>query len=337
MMVTEVTAKRFCPTTRIQIATQSLSPTTKQRLSVVDTRICDAVSITHTPFPSDHSSPPQTAAPALDRQDGASTAPCRASPRNWLNSSRPVVERLGCELDPDAVRHAYEILADTYADEFGDDLHQSSVDSMVLDGLIEMLPARPLVLDLGCGPAQVASYVTTRGCRAIGVDLTPAMLASARCRAPAVALVNANMLELPIRDARRRRRRVVLTPQPAATTPRRGARRGPAVLRPGGVFVMVTHAGHGEEFITVASSERTEQVVITYYEVDELRALLGHHQLEVVDIQKREPLDHEHAVPKLLVTATSQYRRLPPIAGSGRRIGDDLEVGDVAVGCLPTR
>ena len=209
--------------------------------------------------------------------------------------------------DPDAVRHAYENLADTYADEFGDDLHQSSVDSMVLDGLIEMLPARPLVLDLGCGPAQVASYVTTRGCRAIGVDLTPAMLASARCRAPAVALVNANMLELPIRDARVDAAVAWFSlhnlPRQLLAAVLDEVRR---VLRPGGVFVMVTHAGHGEEFITVASSERTEQVVITYYEVDELRALLGHHQLEVVDIQKREPLDHEHAVPKLLVTATSQ-------------------------------
>ena len=43
------------------------------------------------------------------------------------------------------------------------------------------LPARPAVLDLGCGAGEpIARYLVERGCRLTGVDVAPAMIA--RCR-----------------------------------------------------------------------------------------------------------------------------------------------------------
>ena len=78
--------------------------------------------------------------------------------------------------DPRAVRHAYEILADGYAARFGDDLHASAFDRGVLDDALDVLGPSGRILDLGCGPGQIASYVMARGVDAVGVDLTPAML-----------------------------------------------------------------------------------------------------------------------------------------------------------------
>lgn len=85
--------------------------------------------------------------------------------------------------DPKAVRVAYEATAEEYSASFGDNLEQLSVDRSVLDTLASarVIASAP-VLDVGCGPAQVGSYLATRGVRAIGLDLAPRMLAVARVR-----------------------------------------------------------------------------------------------------------------------------------------------------------
>ena len=75
--------------------------------------------------------------------------------------------------DASAVRHVDENMADGYVGRFGDDLEQSLVDGSVLQDGVDILQPSALVLDLGCGPGQVASYFVARGCRAVGVDLTP--------------------------------------------------------------------------------------------------------------------------------------------------------------------
>lgn len=58
-------------------------------------------------------------------------------------------------------------------------------------------PAR--VLDAGCGTGRVARELHRRGIEVVGVDLDPAMLATARDRAPEVPWVQADLstLELP--------------------------------------------------------------------------------------------------------------------------------------------
>jgi hypothetical protein len=70
--------------------------------------------------------------------------------------------------------------------------------------------------------------------------------------------------------------------------------------------VMVTHGGTQEEFVEHAWHGTREQVVITYYESNELRSAFGRNGLTVVDMRSRAPLDHEHAVTKLFVTARAE-------------------------------
>jgi ubiquinone/menaquinone biosynthesis C-methylase UbiE len=209
--------------------------------------------------------------------------------------------------DASAVRHVYENMADGYVGRFGDDLEQSLVDGTVLQDAVDMLQPSALVLDLGCGPGQVASFAVKRGCRAVGIDLTPEMLGVARQLDPQLALINATLLRLPVRDggADGAIAWFALHHLPRSLL---GAALGQVrrVLRPGGVFVMATHGGDGEQSVAHNWRGKTEHVLITYYSVDQLRSELGSQKLKVVDVRSRPPMEHEHAVNKLFVTATVQ-------------------------------
>jgi ubiquinone/menaquinone biosynthesis C-methylase UbiE len=209
--------------------------------------------------------------------------------------------------DADAVRHAYEAIVDGYAERFGDDLEHSAFDRSVLDDAVDLLPPSALVLDLGCGPGQVASYVSGRGCRSVGVDLTPAMLDIARRLHPQIPLINGDVLRLPVRDGAVDG---ALAWFSVHNLPRSLLGQAVAevrrVLRRDGIFVMVTHAGEGEEAVEQDRHGTTEHVLITYYDSDRLQSALGRHQLRVVDVRSRPPLQHEHAVTKLFITAAAE-------------------------------
>ncbi len=80
---------------------------------------------------------------------------------------------------------------------FGDpviDLPAAVLDSLRLEGT-------ELVADIGCGNGAYLAELTRRGHRGrlVGVDASPGMLASARPKAPAAALVTGDAMTLPLR------------------------------------------------------------------------------------------------------------------------------------------
>ncbi len=100
-----------------------------------------------------------------------------------------------------------------------------------------------LVVDLGCGSGIWARDLTAAGYRVLGVDISPAMLALARRRAPAACLVHASLLRFapPPCDAVTSLGECVnyLFDDQAGSLDALGrmCRRVHDALRPGGVFV----------------------------------------------------------------------------------------------------
>jgi SAM-dependent methyltransferase len=217
------------------------------------------------------------------------------------------VSRSGTTFDPRAVVHAYEIVADGYAARFGNDLDASAFDRAVIGGALDLLGPSARVLDLGCGPGQVAAYVMERGLDAVGVDLTPAMLNVARRLRPQLPLVNGDLLHLPVRDGGVDG---VIAWFSLHNLPRslldQAFSEVSRSLRPEGVFVIATHAGVDQEIVEHDWHGTTEHVAITYHDADRLRSVLGRHHLEVVDVRSRAPLEHEHAVTKHFITAIAK-------------------------------
>jgi len=90
-------------------------------------------------------------------------------------------------------------VAEDYVAAFADDLDRLPVDCSILDAAIGRLSGAGPVLDIGCGPGQVAQYLTARGVQVIGLDLAPNMLFIAAQRSRGASCTCGDMRALPFR------------------------------------------------------------------------------------------------------------------------------------------
>lgn len=70
----------------------------------------------------------------------------------------------------------------------------------LLDRFCAALPAPGPLLDAGCGPGFDAAYLRAQGHRAIGLDLSPAMMQAGRPFFPTVSFTQGDLRRLPFGD-----------------------------------------------------------------------------------------------------------------------------------------
>ncbi|MBB5873887.1 SAM-dependent methyltransferase [Allocatelliglobosispora scoriae] len=99
--------------------------------------------------------------------------------------------------DPTAA--GYDAVAARYAAEIGDELPGKPVDRAFLTILAESA-GLGVVADVGCGPGHITSYLHRLGVDAVGVDLSPGMVAVARQRHPSIEFTVGSLLSLPVAD-----------------------------------------------------------------------------------------------------------------------------------------
>jgi SAM-dependent methyltransferase len=206
--------------------------------------------------------------------------------------------------DMRAVRSVYEDMAAEYAVRFGDELREADPDTAFLDAALADLPDGP-VLDVGCGPAQVSGYLIAHGRTAIGLDIAPGMLAAAARLVPDAALLAADLLALPLREACCAGAVASYSLHHLPRARLAAALAGLArVLKPGGVLVVITHGGGGEEWLDRPGG----QVVVSTYAPAELSALLGDCGLVPELTRVRPPRDGEYSADKIRISARRPSR-----------------------------
>jgi uncharacterized protein YceH (UPF0502 family) len=90
----------------------------------------------------------------------------------------------GAEARDHRVRSSYDAVAEVYADHLADELRGDlPFERWLLDRVSAQAAGGPVV-EVGCGPGHVTAYLAESGADAIGVDLSPAMVAEARRRFP---------------------------------------------------------------------------------------------------------------------------------------------------------
>jgi len=104
--------------------------------------------------------------------------------------------------DAKLVSDTYGRVAAKYADAFVDELAAKPLDRALLEWFAADVRARGnlAVADLGTGSGQVARFLHDRGLRALGIDLSPGMIAQARLRHPGVEFAVGDVLRLEARD-----------------------------------------------------------------------------------------------------------------------------------------
>jgi SAM-dependent methyltransferase len=205
--------------------------------------------------------------------------------------------------EPATVRAAYDTVAADYVATFGDDLDQLPVDRSVLDEAVGLVHGDGPVIDLGCGPGQVARYLAGRGAHSIGLDLSPQMLRQARLQADG-PFVCGDLRALPFRSARASGAVAFYSiqhlPRQDLPVALEEIRR---VLAPGGFLVIATHLGQGEVYVPELLGHPLEPMGGIMYGDDELLGMVETHHFRVEQVRHREPLPHEYASNRIYLTA----------------------------------
>lgn len=154
----------------------------------------------------------------------------------------------------DETRAGYDAVAPAYADRFADEFDDKPFDRDVLDDFARHVDGLGTVVDLGCGPGQVAAHLAGRGVPVVGVDLSPGMVAAAQQRHPDLDFQVGDMRRLAFFDETLAGiaafYSIIHIPRdeiPAVLAEQR------RLLRPGGLVLLAFHVGdrveHIDEFL----------------------------------------------------------------------------------------
>jgi ubiquinone/menaquinone biosynthesis C-methylase UbiE len=97
-------------------------------------------------------------------------------------------------------RTSYDTVAESYADVVRGSLDEQPYLRAALRVFAESAGEGP-VADVGCGPGQVTAHLRGLGADAFGIDLSPAMIATARRDHPGLRFEVGSMTDLPLPDA----------------------------------------------------------------------------------------------------------------------------------------
>jgi SAM-dependent methyltransferase len=144
----------------------------------------------------------------------------------------------------ESIRSDYDRIADEYALRLFDELEHKPFDRQILDRFAAQLAQGGEVLDIGCGPGQVARYLSEAGVSAFGLDLSARMVEHARRLNPGIAFREGDMfaLDLPNESVAGivAFYAIVNIPDDLLPDVFREMRR---VLRPGGLLLLAFHIG----------------------------------------------------------------------------------------------
>ena len=95
------------------------------------------------------------------------------------------------------VIEAYNAVAQTYADEYADEILLKPVVQQFLADFVRPIASDGVICDMGCGPGQVARYLKNNlHCNTTGVDLSPKMIEIASAVNPGITFHCADILEM---------------------------------------------------------------------------------------------------------------------------------------------
>ena len=102
----------------------------------------------------------------------------------------------------DAVRDSYDANAQLYANLFLDDLDRVPLDRKWLGSFAKLVsPGAGVVADVGCGPGYIVNYLAELSVKAIGYDISPAMIDQAQRAFPRSKFHVGDLTSLDIADS----------------------------------------------------------------------------------------------------------------------------------------
>lgn len=187
-------------------------------------------------------------------------------------------------------QNSYDLVAEEYANEFRDELGKKPFDRKMLDWLVEKVEGAGRICDMGCGPGQIAGYLSTRGAHACGIDLSAEMVKQAKAFNPDVHFQQGDMLALTeIADDTfggiAAFYSIIHVPRPSVVVALQELKR---TLRPHGVLLIAFHIGqetvHRDEFLGQEVS-----LDFHFFETEEMKSYLKTAGFALEEVITRDP------------------------------------------------
>jgi SAM-dependent methyltransferase len=191
------------------------------------------------------------------------------------------------------IRTSYDTVAESYAELLRDALAGNPWDRALLGLFAELVAAAPgPVADVGCGPGRITAHLRALGLRAVGLDLSPGMVAVGRREHPDLPLAVGSMTALPLAPASLAGLvawySVIHLSDDALPDVLAGFAR---VLRPGGVLLLASQSGEGSQLKTEGYGGHPMAVRVHRRTPERLAALLEDAGLAVAGSLLRREAD----------------------------------------------
>jgi ubiquinone/menaquinone biosynthesis C-methylase UbiE len=190
---------------------------------------------------------------------------------------------------------SYDRVAEEYVRRIFDELQHKPLDRQLLDRLVASIEKGGVICDMGCGPGQVARYLSEHGAHVVGVDLSAGMIEQAQRLNPGIEFRQGNMLALDVQDDAwagiAAFYSIIHVPREEVSAALRELKR---VLRPGGDLLLAFHIGaevvHLEEWWGQAVSAD-----FVFFQPPEMQGYLQTAGFEIEEVIERAPYpDVEH-------------------------------------------
>ncbi|PKQ21830.1 MAG: DUF480 domain-containing protein [Actinobacteria bacterium HGW-Actinobacteria-5] len=198
---------------------------------------------------------------------------------------------------------AYDAVAPAYAEQFGEELITKPFDVWLLEHIAELNEGP--IMDLGCGPGQIAAFLADTGAEVHGLDASAGMVEQARAAYPDLDFSVGRFHQL-LRPRNAAAWGTILAwycfvhlaPSELASTLRSVS----ATLRPGGTLALALHTG-GEVLHVDTLLGTAVDLDYVLHPRDQVLAAVADAGLEVAEWYERKPVPEEAQTVRLYVLA----------------------------------
>lgn len=184
---------------------------------------------------------------------------------------------------------SYNRIAKEYVERIFNELEHKPFDRRLLDRFATSVTGP--ACDLGCGPGQIARYLSERGVDVCGIDLAPEMVEQARRLNPGIRFERGNMLSLDVADGAlggiAAFYSIIHIPRAEVIAALGEMKR---VLRPEGLLLLSFHIGdeviHVEDFW-----QEKVSINVTLFRPDEMEGYLKSAGFRVEETIERPPYE----------------------------------------------